>query len=79
LQAECQEAEEFGFRATRRQRNADAARSFDNTARDFQQKKTNAGEFALSQRMPGWYLIAHIQQQPVGGGMQDQSELIGEG
>ena len=51
LQTECHDPEDFGFRAARSQRDADAARGLYDTAGDLQQMQADAGKLALPQRM----------------------------
>jgi hypothetical protein len=55
-----------------------AACSLDNAACDFQKMQANAGELTVAKRMPGWNVIAYVQKQPVGGGVQNKPHLIGK-
>src|SRR6516162_9380569 len=48
------------------------------TPSNLQETQANAGELALPQGMPGRDVITDIQQQPVGGGVQNEAELIGK-
>lgn len=78
LQPERNETEQLGFGAARSQRNADAACRLDDAAGDFQEMQADAGELALAQRMPGGNAIAHVEQQPIGGCVQNEAELVGQ-
>ena len=78
LQLERKEAEQLGFWAARSKRNPDAARRLYDTPSTLQETQANAGDLALSQGMPGRDVITDIQQQPVGGGVQNEAELIGK-
>ena len=78
LQLERKEAEQLGLWAARSKRNPDAARRLHDTPSNLQETQANAGELALPQGMPGRDVITDIQQQPVGGGVQNEAELIGK-
>ena len=78
LQPERNEAEQFGLRAGRRQRDTDTARRLTEPPGKLQQTQADAGKLALPQRMPGRHAIAKIGRQPVSGGMQNEVHPIGE-
>jgi hypothetical protein len=73
-----QAAEEIGFGACRGERKADAARGLDDTGGDFQETKTQRRELGGGQ-FPGLGNgIAHGEHQPIGSGVQHETDLVGE-
>jgi len=73
LQPEGDEAEQLSLRAGRGQRDTDAARGLNETPGELQQTQADAGKLALPQRMPGRHAITDIEQQPIGGGVQNEA------
>ena len=73
-----QAAEEIGFGACRGERKADAARGLDDTDGDFQETKTQRHELGGGQ-FPGLGNgVAHGEHQPIGRGVQHETDLVGE-
>ena len=57
---------------------ADPVGSFDDPARDLEQVQSEGGELGGGQLMRPGDAVAQGQQQPVGGGVQDQADLVGQ-
>src|SRR6266550_28204 len=73
-----QAAEEVGFGACRGERKANAAGGLDDTGGDFQETKTQRRELGSGQ-FPGFGNgVAHGKHQPISGGVENETDLIGE-
>src|SRR5260221_2498482 len=73
-----QAAEEVGFGTCRGERKADAAGGLDDTGGDFQETKTQRRELGSGQ-FPGFGNgVAHSKHQPISGGVENETDLIGE-
>ncbi len=44
----------------------------------FRRRRPDGGELALPGGVPGRRAIAQIEQQPIGGGVQNEAELVGQ-
>ena len=73
-----QAAEEVGFRTCRGEGETHAARGFDNPGGDFQETKTQRCELGSGQFPDFGNGVAHGQHQPIGGGVENEADLIGE-
>jgi len=57
---------------------ADARRRFDDAGAEFQQPQADGGELGSGAVVRFWDGVSHGEDQPVGGGVQDQPHLVGE-
>ena len=78
-EASCQQAEEGGVRAGRGEVDADAVGLFDDSGADLEQAQPEGGELGAGERRLAGNGVTQGEHQPVGAGVQDQPELIGEG
>ena len=73
-----QAADQVGFGTCDGERKANAARGLDDTGCDFQETKTQGRELGSGQLSDFGNGVAHGQHQPIGGGVENESDLIGE-
>lgn len=73
-----QGAEEIGLGVSGGEGEAHAARGLDHASGDFQQPQAQRGELGFRQIARLWDRIANAEHQPIGGGVQDEANLIGE-
>ncbi len=73
-----QAAEEIGFGTCRGERKANTARGLDDTGGDFQETKTQRRELGSGQFAGFGNGVAHDEHQPISGGVENETDLIGE-
>ncbi len=78
-----QAAEQVGFGTCDSERKADAARGLDDAGGDFQETKTQRRELGSGQFLGFEILgfgngVAHGKHQPISGGVENETDLIGE-
>ena len=73
-----QAAEEIGFGTCRGERKANAARGLDDTGGDFQETKMQRRELGSGQFAGFGNGVAHGEHQPISGGVENETDLIGE-
>ena len=71
-------AEERRLRARRGEGEADAGGGFDDAGSKLQKAQADGGELGSGERMCCGHGVAHCQDQPVSGGVQDQAHLVGQ-
>ena len=74
-----QSPEQIGFRATSSEGEAHATCRLDDSGRDLDQPEPQCRELRLRQIAGLWNGVAHCQHQPVGGCVQHEAHLIGDG
>ena len=57
---------------------ADAGGLFDDAGADLEQASADGGELGPVERHPARHRIAQGEHEPVGGGVEDEPELVGE-
>ena len=71
--------EQFGFGMTGRVGEPDAAHAFLDTDRDFDEPQPQGRELGLGQIADRRDGVADGEQEPVGGGVKDEPDLVGDG
>jgi len=72
-------AEDGAIGACRGQKDSDAGGPLHDARSDLDQAKAHCGELCIGQLRACGYRVAHGEHEPVGGGVQDQAELVGFG
>ena len=68
----------FGVGASRGEGDADPAFGFDDAGSDFEETEAERFELGVGEVLDLGDGVADSEHQPVGGGVQDQPDLIGE-
>ena len=78
LEADGDAAKQCVVRACCSKGDADACGGLGDACGDFEEARAQGGELGVGERMRLVDGVAHRQHQPVGGGMQHETHLIGE-
>ena len=78
LEADGDAAKQCVVRACCSKGDADACGGLGDACGDFEEARAQGGELGVGERMRFVDGVAHRQHQPVGGGMQHETHLIGE-
>ena len=78
LQGDGDPAEQAGLRASGGEGQTDARGSFDDTGADFEEPEPQGGELGVTEGMGFGHRIADGEHQPIGGGMEDEADLVSE-
>ena len=73
-----QAADQVGFGTCRGERKANAAGGLDDPGGDLQETKTQRRELGSGQFLDFGNGVAHSQDQPISGGVQNEADLIGK-
>src|SRR6266508_924180 len=72
-------AKECSIRTSAGQRDANARSTFHDTSGDLDETQSEGCELGAEQRRALWHRLARGEHEPVGGGVQNQAELVGLG
>ena len=78
VEAAGEAAEQHRLRAGGGEGDADFSGSLDDPARDLEQVQPEGGELGGGELVRPGDAVAQGQQQPVGGGVQDKTDLVGQ-
>ena len=71
-------AEQIGLRTSCREGETDAAGCLGDTGCDFEKPEPDSGELGRGQIARLWDGVAHGKDEPIGGGVEDEADLVGE-
>ena len=75
----CQAAEQVSLGASCREGETDAAGGLDDTGGDFEKPEPDRLELGGCQIAWLWDDVAHGEDEPIGCGVEDEADLVGEG
>ena len=73
-----QATEQIGLRTSCREGETDAASGFDDTGCDFEKSEPDGRELGRSQVARLRNGVAHGEDEPIGGGVEDEAHLVGK-
>src|ERR1700757_4548792 len=77
-QSVCQAAEQVGVGARRSEGETDAGGGLDDAGCDLEKPEPDRVELGRCQIARLWDGIAHGEDEPIGGGVEDEADLVGE-